>query len=101
MKPSEVETRGCKTGSPEYGVAVAQIEALVDIAAPALDAEFAADVAACAAAAHRIEDALRCKEANEVTDEFAAAIPRIVATAVVAGVVPMVQARESRDRTGG
>lgn len=65
-----------------------------------LNLELPANVAAGAAAAHRIEHEFRLKIQEQVLDKIAAAITGIAPIAVSARIRTVIKAREAGDRTG-
>ena len=80
---------------------VAGVETLVDIAGHAGDAEFLANVAGGAAAAHRVEHQAGAEKRQQVLDELAAAVAGPVPVAIFSGPVEVIQAGQVRHRAAG
>jgi hypothetical protein len=101
MNPDEIKTAGRHEGLlAEEVTRFAQVEPGVDVASPTGNAEFLADVAACPAAGHRIEDISRSEVEEQVADQAAPAIARIAAVAIISRLGRMVKACETGNRAG-
>src|SRR5260221_676345 len=101
MKPNEVERTPLEAaGLAEKKIGIANVDALPNVGRYAIDGQFAAHVAACAAAGHRVEDISRLEKPQQVLDEVAAAIAGIATVAEIIGVVEVVKASQSRHRAG-
>src|SRR5258708_5290907 len=79
---------------------IAGVQPLMQVAGPAIDAKFRADIAARAAAGKWVKTRVNTEESQQVLDEVAATVAGVTPAAVLAGFGVVVEARETRHRAG-